>query len=112
MRIFGLGLALALLSQTAAADTMRCGDRLVSNGAPAVLVLELCGTPDTRERWHEHRYLHDVGHVADDTEQWTYNFGASQLLRILQFRRGRLVSIETAGYGYRPAPASAGEFDD
>ena len=100
MRIYVIGLALALLSQTAAADSMRCGDRLVTDGAPAVLVRALCGEPDARERWPVHAYRDGLHHVADDAEQWTYNFGSSRLLHVLQFRRGRLVAIETDGYGF------------
>ena len=33
-------------------------------------------------------------------EEWTYNFGPQQFMRILRFQNGRLMDIELGGYGY------------
>ena len=100
MRAALLGLMVISLSQTAtAADTMRCGDRLVATGALAAEVIGVCGEPVDR-RW---RRLHwPRGEVRHEIEEWTYNFGPDRLLRVLRFRDGILADIEEAGYGFDP----------
>lgn len=59
-----------------------------------------CGEPALRDP----QPLFDPrqGRVFNDIEIWTYNFGARQLLRLLRFRGGRLVAIDTEGYGFTP----------
>ena len=116
MRAVLFGLMVISLSQTAAAaDMMRCGDRLVVSGAPAAEVHGVCGEPtDRRSRqlnfWHA---VHDSGHpetgtaveVPVELEEWTYNFGSDQLIRVLHFRNGILADVEFGGYGFdSPAP--------
>jgi hypothetical protein len=103
MRVW-IVLVLATLSQTATADdAMRCGARLVTTGALAAEVLGVCGEPDYRDAWLLPR---PAGYVAD-TEEWTYNFGANQLLRVLRFQQGRLADIATDGYGFDAPPRAA-----
>ena len=73
-----------------ASSTMRCGDTLISVGAPTAQVLLACGEPLTRE---------DVGVEAAGTEaqlvqRWTYDLGPGRFLRILEFKGGVLASIE------------------
>ena len=80
---------------------MRCNDRIVGSEALAAEVLAACGEPDYRDRW-----LAPPLYVADE-EQWYYNFGANRLVQILRFRHGRLVSIQSDGYGFDTPPASA-----
>jgi hypothetical protein len=87
-------------SPSAVADTLRCDGRLVGTGADAAEVLAVCGTPAWRDPW---RYpgARGAGYAADD-EEWYYDFGPTRLLRILRFRHGRLVAIESDGYGAPP----------
>lgn len=91
----------ALLAWSAAApasETLRCGSRLVSVEDRAADLLSVCGEPAFRDRWSD-----ADGRAAPwvrDTEEWTYNFGPSQLLRILRLRRGRIVDISSDGYGF------------
>lgn len=97
--------AVAFAPCAAQADSLRCGDRLVHTDAPAGEVVATCGEPDYRERWITLR--DDV--AAEEAEAWTYNFGPDRFMRTLYFRRGRLVQIETGGYGYRLAAEPATE---
>ncbi|SFF59900.1 Protein of unknown function [Fontimonas thermophila] len=83
-----------------AAGSMRCGSRLVSEGMFAAEVLAICGEPDFRDVWPPPG-AYGYGYLAP-TEEWTYNRGSSQLLRILRFRNGRLDRIESEGYGFAP----------
>ena len=95
-------LALGLLAAAPLAwggDTMRCGDRIVSTEALAAEVLAACGTPDYRDRWRV------APHRVVEEELWYYNFGARQFVRVLNFRNGQLVSIESDGYGFDAPPA-------
>jgi hypothetical protein len=46
-----------------------------------------------RKRHHSTHYFIEI------IEEWTYNRGPHQLIHILRFRHGRLVHIDTAGYG-------------
>lgn len=79
-----------------AAETLRCGSRVVSTGARAVEVEALCGAPDYRDVWaYSWR-----GRSVADREEWYYNFGPNQLLRILRFDNGRLARIDSEGYGF------------
>lgn len=84
-----------------ALDTMRCGSRLASIDMSAAEVLAACGEPAYRDVWPQ-PYGAAVGALGQ-VEEWTYNFGSSQLLRILRFRRGRLQQIDTEGYGFAQA---------
>jgi hypothetical protein len=86
-----------------AADSMRCGSRLVSVEDRAAEILAACGEPDDREV-HSYPGVADAREIAE-VERWTYNFGPNQLLHVLKLRHGRLVDIETDGYGFRPGQA-------
>lgn len=91
-------LLLALMRPATALDSMRCGSRLASAGMTAAEVLAACGEPDYRDVWAQ-----PAGYGAaylGQVEEWTYNFGSNQLLRVLRFRQGRLQRIDTEGYGF------------
>lgn len=108
MRRLVIFILLVLLGKAAeSGDSLRCGSRIVATGALAAEILGRCGEPDYRDRrWIVHPYR--LGIVAD-VEEWYYNFGPSQLLRILRLRNGRLVSIDTDGYGYAEPQGAACE---
>lgn len=84
--------------QAGAADSMRCGSRLVAVEALAAEILGACGEPDFRDVF-SYPGIDGPGVIAD-VEQWTYNFGSNQLLRVLKLRNGKLTDIESDGYGF------------
>lgn len=88
----------AVSSLARGGDTLRCGSRIISTGALAAEVLGVCGEPQYRDVWVFPHFSYPG--LVHDTEEWYYNFGPNQLLRILRLRNGRLVSIESDGYGY------------
>lgn len=95
-------LLLALIGVSTPAQgtsSLRCDSKVVSAGMLAAEVLAVCGEPDLRDVW---AVPGAYGYGAP-TEQWTYNFGASQLLRVLLIRNGRAEIIDSAGYGF-PTP--------
>ncbi len=100
-----------MLSTTALADAMRCGNRLVRDGDTQTAVRELCGEPsDVQSRSILRRpsyflngryYYFGDAMVEVPVEVWTYNFGPYKLMRRVRFVDGLVEEIETLGYGYR-----------
>ena len=86
-----------------------CGGRLVSEGQAPWEVQAICGEPTQVQDSVEVilQPVYDVfGRVVDHLpvaipkRVWTYNFGPSRLIYRLTFREGKLVHIETGGYGH------------
>ena len=102
MPLFALVL-LAASGTARASDVLRCGSHLVNTNALAAQVLGVCGEPAFVDRW-EAPASQDSVPMLEDIEEWYYNFGPAQLLRILRFQHGRLTDIQSDGYGFRHAP--------
>jgi hypothetical protein len=99
LKALSVSLLLALPAAVTAADSLRCGSRLVSTEALAGEVLGACGAPDYVDRWEPPAGENPANSLAS-IEQWYYNFGPSQLLRVLTLQRGRLSRIDADGYGF------------
>lgn len=98
----------------------RCGREIVSAGATKFEVLAKCGKPDSidkeevevytapQKRWGAEGKTGDqkegvlLTKIRKGIEIWTYNMGARRFIRILKFESGKLVSVETGGYGTGP----------
>ncbi len=100
-------LALALASSDpAAADSMRCGSKLMTDGDPQDKVEAYCGQPASIERheilrgygYHNNIPIHSSYEVS--VELWTYNFGPNKLMYRLRFEDGLLVDVDTLSHGY------------
>lgn len=91
-------LLLAACPAPEAADSMRCGSRIISVEARAAEVLAACGEPDFRDVLSYSGQ--GLPNEWSESEQWTYNFGSNKLLHVLKLRRGRLIDIETDGFGF------------
>lgn len=103
-------LAASLGPGAAAADSLRCGTRLITDGDTSAKVEALCGPPAGVTRaevfrrpvlWRYGRpyYLSDHP-VAVAVEFWTYNLGSHKLMRRLRIEDGIVTEIETLGHGY------------
>lgn len=129
MRTIVLMLCL-IVGATNTADALRCGSRVVSKGAHKTDVWHKCGEPISIEErviyttdHHPHRYYsnhrpnHRPNHrqreqqlhkhprqvgIPITIEEWIYNFGPRRLMQKLQFENGKLVYIDSLGYGYLP----------
>ncbi|HEY5666012.1 MAG TPA: DUF2845 domain-containing protein [Gammaproteobacteria bacterium] len=119
-----LPVAMILAASTAySADSMRCGNRVVSDGDPKVKVAELCGKPTATETRTIYRsgiprlqlsvedgaaqsassdelLIHDRSHVEVEVDVWVYNRGRSRLLREVVFENNRVVEVNVLGRGY------------
>lgn len=101
LRVFVLLLWLATAAWShgaLAVDSIRCGSRLVAVEARAAEVLAACGEPAYRDVWTFQQP--NTQSWVSDLEEWYYNFGSSQLLRVLRLRNGRVVDIDSDGYGF------------
>ena len=101
-------LAALLLPCVAAADTMRCGSKLISEDDTIEEVLALCGEPAEKHRtWitRQPRFEYGgqeipfPGQEDVPVDLWTYDFGASKLMRRVRFVAGKVESIETLEHG-------------
>lgn len=102
-----LSAALAV-SGPAAADSMRCGTKLMTDGDPLDKVAALCGPPASVERreilrpYGYHRGFTVYSSYEVSVEIWTYNFGPHKLMYRLRFEDGLLVDVDTLSHGYNP----------
>jgi len=107
-----LALCLVIAGETVAfrggSTSMRCGTLLVSLGDTKLETLLKCGEPVWRETvadgYGPSFYFRRDGRTfrtySGFFEEWTYNFGPQQFMRILRFQNGRLVDIQLGEYGY------------
>jgi hypothetical protein len=120
VRICAIALAGAALSRPAAADSMRCGDRLVSSGDSTYEVRSTCGEPDAAEQRIEYRTIrirvpapcheeHGCRRCDVEVERtvevvvdaWTYDFGRNRFIEFVRFEDGRLIAVSEGGYGHK-----------
>jgi hypothetical protein len=103
--------ALALLAASPSFASMRCGSKLIDDGASRAEVAAKCGEPDdvvTMRSVYRRPVIWSYGKpyfVGEDfveipVESWVYNFGPNKLMRRVVFEAGYVVEIETLGYGY------------
>lgn len=111
-------IVLALLITTDA-WALRCGNRLIKDEMPEAEVIELCGKPVSTKylgyvlrpymlkrpagssSLSGTRHVYGGFHEELLVKELLFNFGPRKLMRLIRFEGGHLVSIETAGYGYR-----------
>jgi len=94
---------------TVPAWAFRCGNRLVSRGETQTAIWSKCGAPDTTEWRVNYRALPSYDSLAAArttvyvpviTEVWVYNFGPQRFMQELWFEDGRLIDMQSLGYGY------------
>ena len=104
---------------TTDAFALRCGSRLVKDEMPEAEVIELCGEPVSTQylgyvlrpyilkrpagisSLSGTRHVYGGFHEELLVKELLFNFGPRKLMRLIRFEGGYLVSIESAGYGYR-----------
>jgi hypothetical protein len=104
---------------TTDAWALRCGSRLVKDGMAEADVIALCGEPVSTEYFgyvlrpyilkrpagmsslSGTRHVYGGFHEELLVKELLFNFGPRKFMRRIRFEGGRLVSIESAGYGYR-----------
>ena len=107
---FQLAIACSLLALASApAHAFRCGTRLISRGDNADKVLHFCGAPvSVQTRLGERSFVDELGRtylfpgLVEDVviEEWTYNLGPHQFMRVVRLENGLVAEIKQLGYGY------------
>ena len=102
---------LLALSWNASAESMECGQRIISEGDSVAKVATLCGNPTQVDHTSIIRSAGGSfvngqwvasagGQIEIPVEVWLYNLGPDRLMRQIRFEDGRVVKIETLDYGY------------
>jgi hypothetical protein len=110
---------LGLHTPPAAADALRCGRKLVSDGDTLYDVRSRCGDPDnaihrvetrTVTQWVQGQCINGdprrCGRVVERTidieiDEWLYDFGPHQFVSHVLFEQGRLISIVSGARGVK-----------
>jgi hypothetical protein len=97
-------LSLTFLWLGAYADSFSCKGGIISTGDRKADVMAKCGEPDFRDSHQEEiaQRLNTATHqrVFITVEEWTYNLGPSQFMRIVVLQNGTVTEIRTGNYGY------------
>lgn len=78
----------------AAADSMRCGRKVIRTGDTPATLIAHCGEPRYRGRGYAEVDT-DEGRRSVKVEQWHYKAGETSLERIVLVYRGEIVGVET-----------------
>ena len=99
--------ALLLVTAAAPAHAFRCGSRIITRGDHADKILRYCGEPVAVQTWLKQRpYFMGSGIVVPGAteevvvEEWTYNLGPRQLMRVVLLENGYVEEVKLLGYGY------------
>jgi hypothetical protein len=114
-RLFIAALFIGLLADPVGADSMRCGDKLVSTGYTTGEVMLICGEPFYKEATGVEEEAESLSRgrisklnerVSEDVEsassasikvvveKWYYDLGKDRFVRILTFEGGTLTKVE------------------
>jgi hypothetical protein len=96
-----------LLLGVGPAHAFRCGTRIITRGDHAEKILKFCGEPTTvQSRFAQRSFISRYGRVYPGLieelviEEWTFNFGPRQLMRVVRLENGLVADIKHLGYGY------------
>ena len=96
-----LGLTLVLVMGLETAHALRCSGRIINNGKTKDEVRQACGEPVCKRR-PDTVFVSKGGvyvPMAAD-EEWVYNFGTGRLVQFIRFYQGKVVFIDSGGFGW------------
>ncbi|MGH8137708.1 MAG: DUF2845 domain-containing protein [Steroidobacteraceae bacterium] len=102
---------LAAIVGSAQAQNFECGNKLISRGDSIAAVAAICGNPTRADHssiivsssvaWvGGHLVQSNTAQTEVPVDVWLYNLGPDKLMRRIRFEDGKVVQIETLGYGY------------
>ena len=99
--------ALLLVTAAAPAHAFRCGSRIITRGDHADKILRYCGeSVAVQTRLKQRPYFMGSGIFVPGAieevvvEEWTYNLGPRQLMRVVLLENGYVEEVKLLGYGY------------
>lgn len=100
----------ACIPTLATAQSLRCDDKIISEGTSRAEVVALCGDPiQVDQKTVYYRPIGSQGSqinrlasavVEVQVEVWIYNFGPNRLMQRIRFEDGLVVRIESLRYGF------------
>jgi hypothetical protein len=106
-RRFHSAVVVVALLAAAPAEAMHCGSAVIGNGDTVDKLLEFCGQPESVKTYPVVRTPVDPnGRVYRGfreelrVEEWTYNFGPSQLMTKVRIEYGYVTDVRYLGYGH------------
>ena len=97
-------MVLVLISAgTVSAHAMRCAGGVITTGDRSSDVLAKCGQPNFRESHQEEVSIRANASMREKqfitVDEWTYDFGSDQLIRIITIKNGVVTNIRETHYG-------------
>ncbi len=83
-----------------AAESIRCGNQIISRGTSRAEVAALCGQPAQIDKGSSYNGVGPASVEERQIEIWTYNFGPNMLMERIRFEDGIIVDMQSLGYGY------------
>jgi len=83
---------LALVGGAAAADSMRCGSKVISVGMSMSEVLRYCGEPASKEV--EEHDIRSGNRIIGTTQLHRWTYSSYSQVRVLEFDQDKLLSIK------------------
>lgn len=83
------------------AEALRCSGKIIDSGNTKAEVRKFCGEPAcTRKPGTVFVKKSGVYWPMAADEEWVYNFGSGQFIQFIRFYQGKVVFIESGGYGW------------
>lgn len=109
-------LLIALMPSVLVAAEYRCADKIISVGDTSADLFMKCGEPDWKQSHAEDIIENrdkDSKHKTSITvEEWTYNLGTDRFMRIFTLRAGKVVDVQSGGYGTAKEQANRAQCSD
>ena len=81
--------------------SMHCDGAIVEVGEPAIELLKECGEPALRTSGQaDYDRVSKDRITKSDVDTWTYNFGDQEFMKEVVIKNGRIISIQSMGYGW------------
>ena len=82
----------------------RCDFELFALGTTSAEITAKCGEPDWQEQRYElvtHKIAGGRRQISVTVDEWTFNLGPTNFMRILTFRNGNLIDTKTGEKGFK-----------
>jgi hypothetical protein len=87
---------MSVFIETAAADSFRCGRKIVRTGDSPGDLLETCGKPRHKDKGYENMRVQG-NQKKVRVERWYYKKSSRRLEQIVVIHKGRIIAIDTGG---------------
>jgi hypothetical protein len=94
--LFLLGMGLVVAAAETAADSYRCGRKLIRSGDSAANVLRVCGAPQHKDSGREELWYQGTRQSLS-VQRWYYRKSRRSLQHVVLLHKGKVVAIDVSG---------------